>query len=102
MADNVKVSWIWTEVLTASQSILEDLLKAQELEDGKIHGRVEAKATFVWAQGGIELHTISPVDLHLSLVVLPDYSELYDSFGDGSDFESRLVFGILFEEGRVL
>ena len=63
---------------------------------------MEAKATFVWAQGGIELHTISPVDLHLSLVVLPDYSKLYDSFRDGSDFEGSLVFGVLFEKGRVL
>lgn len=99
MADNVKVSWIWIEVLTARQSILEYLLKTQEFEDGKIHGRVEAKATFVWSQGRVELHTISPVDLHLSLVVLPDDSKLYDSFRDGSDFEGGLVFRVLLEEG---
>ena len=88
--------------LTASQGILEDLLKAQELEDGQVHSGMEAKTTLVWTQGGIELDTVSSVDLNLSLVILPDNTELNDSFGDSSDLEGGLVFGVLLEEGGVL
>lgn len=88
-------------ILTASQSILEDLLKAQKFEDRQIHRGVKAKTSFVRTQGRVELHTISSIDLHLSLVVLPGYSKLNDSFGDGSDLEGGLVFRVLFEEGRV-
>ena len=89
-------------MLTASQSILKDLLEPQELEYRQIHCRVKAETSFVGAQGRIELHTVSSVDLHLSLVVLPDDSELNDSFGYGSDLEGSLVLGVLFEEGGVL
>ena len=62
---------------------------------------MKAKTSFVWTQSGIELHTISPVDLHLSLVIFPDHSELDHPFRDGSDLEGGLVFGILLEEGGV-
>ena len=41
----------WTSVagLTSSQSILKDLLKAQELEDRQIHRGVKTKTSFVGA-----------------------------------------------------
>lgn len=89
-------------MLTAGQCILKDLFESQELENRQVHGGVKAETSFVGTQGGVELHTISSIDLHLSLVVFPDHSELNDSFGDGGDLESSLVFGILFEEGGVL
>lgn len=88
-------------MLTASQSIFKDLLEPQELENRQIHGGVKAETSFIGAQGRIELHTVSSIDLHLSLVVFPDNSELYDSFWNGSDLEGSLVFGVLFEEGGV-
>lgn len=88
-------------ILTASQSILKDLLEAQELEYRQIDGGVKAKASLVGAQGRVELHAVSPVDLHLSLVILPGHSELNDSLGDGSYFESGLVLRVLFEEGGI-
>lgn len=47
------------------------------------------------------MHTVSSIDLHLSLVILPNHSKLDDSFGDGSDLEGGLVFRVLLEEGRV-
>lgn len=89
-------------MLTAGQRILEDLLESQEFEDRQVHRGVKAETSFVGAQGGVELHTVSSIDLHLSLVVLPDHPELNDSFGDGSDFECSLVFGVLLEEGGIL
>ena len=88
--------------LTASQGILENLLKTQKFEDGQVHGGVESKTSLVWTQGGIELHPISSVHLDLTLVILPYDTELNDSFGDGSDLEGGLVFGVLLEEGGIL
>lgn len=38
-------------ILTASQCILEDLFKAQELEDRQIHRGVKAKTSLVGTQG---------------------------------------------------
>ena len=74
------------ELLTAGQSVFEDLLETQEFEDGQVHGRVEAEATFVRAKGGVELHPISPVDLHLILVVFPNHAELDDPLRDRHHF----------------
>jgi hypothetical protein len=87
--------------LTSSESILKDLLKAQELQDAQIDSRMESQSSLVWSQGGIELDTIASVDLWLSLVILPHDTELDDAFGDGDDLEGSLIFGILFEERAV-
>ena len=62
---------------------------------------MESKTSLIWPQGRVELDTISAVDLHLPLVILPDHSELDDSFRYGSNFEGGLVFRILLEEGGV-
>lgn len=87
--------------LTSSQGILEDLLKAQELQDGQVDRRVQAETALVWAEGGVELDSVAAVDLDLVLVVFPDNSELDDALRDGDDLEGGLVFGVLFEEGAV-
>jgi hypothetical protein len=87
---------------TASESILEDLLEAQELEDGQVDSWVESESTLVGAEGRVELHTVSFVDLALALVILPDDTELDDAFGNGGNFESLFVLGVLLEErGRL-
>ena len=91
-----------TGSFTASQSILENLLKAQELQNRKIDRGMETEAAFIGPKGGIELDSIAPVDLDLVLVILPDNAELDDSFGDGGDLEGFFVVGVLLEEGRVL
>jgi hypothetical protein len=62
---------------------------------------METKASLVWSEGGVELDTVSTVDLGLELVVLPNYSELNDTLWDGNDLEGGLVFGVLFKESRV-
>lgn len=48
------------------------------------------------------MNSVSAIELELSLIVLPDDTELNDSFGDGNDFEGSLVLGVLLEEGAVL
>ena len=89
-------------LLTSSQGILEYLLEAQELQDTEIDSRVESQSSLVWAQGRIELHTVSAVDLDLVLVIFPDDTELDDAFGNGDDLEGGLVLGLLLEERTVL
>ncbi len=88
-------------LLTSGQSILEDLLEAQEFQDGQIDGRVQAETALVWSEGGVELDSVAAVDLDLVLVVFPDNSELDDALRDRNDLEGGLVFGMLFEEGAV-
>ena len=87
--------------LTTSQCILKNLLKAQELENRQIHRGMEPKTSLVGTQGRVELDTISSVDLDLSLVILPNHSELDHSFRDGSDLKGGLVFRILLEKRGV-
>ena len=59
----------------AGQAVLQDLLKAQELQDGQVHGGMEAETALVGADGGVELHPVSPVHMHLAVVVHPGHPE---------------------------
>lgn len=88
-----------TTHVEAGKSILEDLLKTQELEDGEVDGGVETETTLVRTEGRVELHTVALVDLALALVVLPDNTELDDALRDGGNLEGLLVLGVLLEEG---
>lgn len=47
---------------------------------------MESKSTLVRAKGGVELHSVSTIDLHLSFVVFPDHSKLNHALGNGCDF----------------
>lgn len=87
--------------LTASQSILENLFKAQELEDRQVHRRMKSQSSLVWPQCRVELYTVSAIDLDFTLVIFPGDSELDNTLGDRSDLESGLVFWVLLEEGGV-
>lgn len=70
------------EVLTSSQSILENLLETQELEDAQVDCWVQTETTLVWTQSRVELDSVSAVELELSLVIFPDDTELDDALGD--------------------
>ena len=89
------------EELTSCECIFEHLLKAQELEDAEIDAGMEPKSAFVRTKSGIELDTKSTVHMELALVIFPGDSELNYTLWDCGDFESLLVFRILFEEGAV-
>ena len=65
----------------AGQGVLEDLLKAQELDDGQVDGGVEAQAALGGADGGGELHPVAPVHLNLAVVVHPGDTEQQAALG---------------------
>jgi hypothetical protein len=44
------------------------------------------------------LHAVTFVDLALPLIVLPNNAELDDTLGNGGNFESLPVLGVLLEE----
>jgi hypothetical protein len=46
---------------------------------------METKATLIRAKSRVELNTIAAVDADLTLVVLPGYTELDNSLGNGAD-----------------
>jgi len=62
---------------------------------------VEAEATFVRAEGGIELHPVSTVDLHLALVVFPHDAELDHPLRNRGHLQCFPVLRVFLEEGRV-
>ena len=82
---------LWIEICTtfstthvqASQGVFEDLFETKELQDTEIDGWMESETTFVWSESRVELNSVASVDLHLSFIVFPDYSELYYSLWDG-------------------
>jgi hypothetical protein len=86
----------------ASQGILEDLLKTQELENGQVDCGVEAETALVGTESRVELDAVALVDVAVALVVFPDYTKLDDTLGDGDNLESLLVLGVLLEDGGAL
>ena len=58
-----------------SQSVFENLLKAQELDDAEVYRWMEAEATFVWANGTVKLYTITLVYMYLASIVSPRNTE---------------------------
>ena len=65
----------------SGQGILEDLLKAEELNDGKVDRGMEAKAALVRSDSGVELYTVAAVDLNLAVVVNPGNAEHDNALG---------------------
>lgn len=51
-----------------SESVLEDLFETEELEDGKVDGRVKTKSSLVRTENGRELNTETSVDLASTLI----------------------------------
>ena len=90
------------------ECVLESLLEAEELQYGEIYRRVEAQATFVGADGTVELHAIAEVNVYLALVVSPGHSErddalrLYESLHELCPFKLRvLVVNVLYREQHL-
>jgi predicted RNA-binding protein associated with RNAse of E/G family len=74
------------------------LLETQEFQDGQVDSWVETETSLVWAEGRVELDSVTTVDLWLKVIILPDNTELDDALWDGDDLEGGLVFGVLLEE----
>ena len=63
---------------------------------------METESSFVRSQSRVKLHSVAPIDLHFSFVVLPDHTELYYAFRNRGNLQSLLVFRIFLEERGVL
>ncbi len=57
------------------QSVLESLLETEEFQNRKVDRRVEADTTLVRADGVVELHAVTDVVLHVTIVVKPGNTE---------------------------
>ena len=69
----------WSHLSSAhgqgGQSILEALLKAQELHDAEVDRGMETQATLVRTYGAAELHTEATVHMLVALVIQPWHPE---------------------------
>ena len=74
------------------------MLKSQELQDGKIDSGMEPQTTLVRSESRVELDSITPVDLQLSLIVLPDNPKLDNTLRGGDDRQTFLEFRVDLEE----
>src|SRR5690554_6833187 len=59
----------------AGESVLEDLLEGEELDDVERDARVEPQAALVGPEGAVELDAEAAVHVHLALVVHPRHAE---------------------------
>ncbi|MNV24720.1 hypothetical protein D3C71_1157930 [compost metagenome] len=69
------------------QRVFKGLLKAEELQDRQVHGRVEAHSAFERTNRGTELDAPRAVHLHLIFVVHPHHAELNHTFGFNQAFK---------------
>ena len=69
------------------EAVLEDLLEAQELQHGNVHGLVETEATLVSAEGSVVLHTVAQVGLDFAIAVNPSHAEREDTIGLNDSFD---------------
>ncbi len=83
------------------EGVLEDLLEAEELEHAERDGGVEAQATLVRADGGVELDAVATVDLDLAGVIHPRHAEHDDALGLDEALEQSglLVLGVRVDGG---
>jgi hypothetical protein len=63
---------------------------------------VEPEATLVGTKSGVELDTVSTVDLDLAFIIFPDNTELDDTLRNGDDLKSLAELRLLLEKSGVL
>ena len=84
----------------AGKGIFENLLKTEELNDRRVYRRMQTQTALIRADGGIELHAETAVDLHPSAVVHPAHAKLDKTlrFDDTLDHTGGLQVGTLFDD----
>ena len=81
----------------ACERVFEDLLKPQELDDAKVHRRMQPQTTLIGADSAVKLHSHAAVNLHFALIIHPGHPEnnlplwLYQTLEDSR----RLIFRLL-------
>ena len=85
----------------AGEGVLEDLLEAEELDDGEVDVLAEPQAALVGAERRAELDAETAVDLDLAGVVDPRHAEHDLAVGLGDPLEDRgvEVLGLALERG---
>ena len=83
------------------QRVLEDLLKAEELENREIDRRIKAQSPFVRPDCGVELHAIAAVDANRPRVVNPRNTKHNDALRLDETLKNGilLIFGMGFDDG---
>jgi hypothetical protein len=83
------------------ERVLEGLFEAEELHDGSVYGRVETETSLVRTDCGVELYTVTAVNLYVACVVYPAYTEGDHTFRFNHTFENAglYVVGALFNNG---
>ena len=85
----------------AGHSVLEDLLEAQELDDGQVNGGVETQTALEGAEGRVVLNAVAAVDVPLVVVVLPGHAELDGALGLDHALQQAglLILGVGVDDG---
>ena len=89
----------------AGQSILIDLLEAEEFNDREIDRRIETQAALIRTKGRVVLHAVAAVDVVLAVVIHPGHAELDGALGLDHPLQQAglLIFGMRVDhraEGR--
>ena len=63
------------------ERVLQDLLEAQKLDNGKIHAGMEAKPAFIRTDGTVILYPVAAVNMDFSVIVNPGNTEFDDALG---------------------
>ena len=81
----------------AGQAVLEDLLEAQEFDDGGVDGGMETQTALVGTDGRVELNAVTAVHLHVAVVIHPGNAEHDGTFGLNQTLQDAPLF-----DGRIL
>ena len=73
------------------ERILKGLLKAEELDDGKVYVRSETKAALVGSDHARELDAVAAVHVHVALVILPRNTEHDDTLRLDHSLENSVL-----------
>ena len=82
----------------ACKAVFKDLFEAKEFDYGSVYGRMKADSAFVGADCGVELNTVTAVDLNFSGIIDPGHTELDKTFRFDNAFHNSPFFnvGVLF------
>ena len=69
--------------------VLKCLFEAEKFQNAQVHRSMEAKSSFIGADGGVELHAIADVHLHFAFIIDPRHTESDDALGFYQAFEQR-------------
>ena len=83
----------------AGERVLEDLLEAEELEDGLVDRGVEAEAALVRADRRVELHAEPALHVELARIIVPRDTELEDALWLDDGLRDGDVLGVTLEDG---